>query len=242
MTPVPTPTQGQIELTWIAVVIAGLTDAFNPCTIAIMVMLLSTILLTGGRQKMLLAALTFIGVIFVCYVLVGLGIYHVIQNTNLINGFYLLMTVLTFVMMLMEFNAYFNYRPGFMALEMPMFLRPYSKQIIAKATTLPGVAVAALFCSLFLLPCSSGPYLVILSMLGKVGMTTQAIFYILLYNVFFVLPMTIIAFGIYFGQTTVEKVAAARETYIRQIHLVAGILFFILFIMMLSQLTGFKVI
>ncbi|MFH1221545.1 MAG: hypothetical protein V1492_00495 [Candidatus Micrarchaeota archaeon] len=233
------PNEGK-ELTIIGVILAGLGDAINPCTIAIMVMLLSTILVSEGKKKMALAAATFIIVIFLVYVLVGLGIYRIVSDASLTHIFYIVMTGLTFIMAAMQINAYFNYRPGFSSFEMPMFVRPYAKKVIEKATTIPGVAAAALFCSFFLLPCSSGPYLAILSMLSKANMEAQAVFYILLYNLFFILPMTVIAIAIFLGKTTVERVGAMREMYIKEIHLFSGLLFLFLFLLMLTQVLNIR--
>jgi len=139
----------------------------------------------------------------------------------------------------MEINAYFNYRPGFTAVEIPMFLRPYMKEIIARATSLPAVAFAAVFCSLFLLPCSSGPYLIVLSMLSK-AVTLNALLYLVVYNIIFVLPMVIIAAAIFFGKTTVERVGASRDKYVKEMHLFAGLLLFALFLMMLTQVLGIR--
>ncbi len=220
-------------LTIWGLVAAALVDSLNPCTIAVMVMMLSLILISEGRKKMLLAALTFIFVIFICYILLGLGILHVMGNPELTNFFFSAATVGLLILSIMEINAYLSYHPGFFAVEMPMFIRPHAKKAIEGATSIPGVALAALFCSLFLLPCSSGPYLVILAIISK-AVTLNAIFYLLLYNVIFVLPMVIISGAVYFGYTTVEKVGEAKEKYIKLIHLLSGIVLFLLFLYMAS--------
>lgn len=219
------------SLTIWGLVAAAVVDSINPCTIAIMVMLLSMILISDGRRKMLLSGLVFIGVIFICYLSMGFGIMKVVDNPALTNIFYTLTTLALLVIAALEIRAYFEYAPGFLAIEMPNFLRPHAKTVIEKATSLPGVAVAALFCSLFLLPCSSGPYLAVLAILAK-SATAQVLGYLVLYNIIFVLPMVIITLGIYFEQTTLEKVGEAKEKYIRQIHLLSGIILFLLFIYM----------
>jgi len=144
-------------LTPVVLVSAAIADSINPCTIAIMALLLATILETQGRKKMLMAAGTFIGVVFVSYFTMGLGILQFLTNQAITNIFFTIITVAAFVLAILEIKAYFDYRPGFFAIEIPLFLRPYMKDVIAKATSLPGIAFAALICSLFLLPCSSGP-------------------------------------------------------------------------------------
>jgi glutaredoxin len=218
-------------LTLWGLVAAAAVDSLNPCTVAVMVMLMSLILISGGKKKMLMAGLTFTFVIFICYILLGLGILHVLGDPEVTNLFFSIATVGLFFLALMELNAYFSYKPGFFAVEMPLWLRPYAKKAIEGATSIPGVAVAALFCSMFLLPCSSGPYLVVLAIIAK-AVTLDAVFYLLLYNMIFVLPMAIITCAIYFGYTTVEKIGEAKEKYIRQIHLFSGIVLLLLFIYM----------
>lgn len=224
-------TEQMQELTLWSLVAAAVVDSINPCTIAVMAMLLGMILISHGRKKMLLSGLVFISVIFVCYLAMGFGILTVIDSPALTNIFYTLATLGLLVIAALEIRAYFDYKAGFFAIEMPTFLRPHAKAVIERATSLPGVAAAALFCSLFLLPCSSGPYLAVLAIIAK-GATAEYIGYLILYNVIFVLPMIIITLAIYGGYTTVEKVGEAKEKFIRQIHLVSGIILFLLFLYM----------
>ena len=225
-------------LTLWGLVAAAVVDSLNPCTIAVMVMLLGLILVSGGRKRMLLSGFTFISVIFLAYILLGVGILHVIDNPEITNIFYGAATVGLFLLAMMEFNGYFNYKAGFFSVEMPMWLRPYTKRVLEGATSLPGVAIAAMFCSVFLIPCSSGPYLAVLAIISK-AVTLQAMSYLVLYNLIFVLPMVIITVAIYFGYTTVEKVGETKEKYIRQIHLISGIVLFLLFIYMAAAYLGY---
>jgi cytochrome c biogenesis protein CcdA len=214
---------------------AAIADSINPCTIAVMTMLLGVILTTQGKKRMLLASLTFVSVIFISYYLMGLGLLHTITNTQLTNIFFVFVTVAALVLAILEIKAYFRYRPGFFSVEIPVFLRPYMKNVIANATSIPGVAFAALICSLFLLPCSSGPYLVVLGMLAK-SVTLQGLLYLFVYNLIFVLPMAFIALVIYLGKATVDEIGRFRETHIRNLHLFAGLLFLLLFLLLLNQM------
>jgi cytochrome c biogenesis protein CcdA len=161
---------------------------------------------------------------------------HAITTLELTRVFYLIVTVAAFVLAMMEIRAFIDYKPGFMAVEMPMFLRPYAKKVTSEATSSFGVILAAVFCSLFLIPCSSGPYLIVLGMLAKAA-TLQTVSYLLLYNFIFILPMLVITVLIFFGKTTVEKIGKAKDRYIRYIHLASGIILFILFFLMVTELS-----
>ena len=242
---------------------AALIDSVNPCTIAVMVMLLGVVLMSRGKLTMLLSAITFITVIFICYLLLGLGILTAISEAGWVSGFYIVATIGALLLAIMEFNAYFNYKPGFFAVEMPVFMRPILKKVMKKfkeitnevdekslnllmkilhaLVVIIGTAVVAVVCSLFLLPCSSGPYLIVLGMLSK-AVTLKALFYLILYNLVFVLPMAVIALAIYLGRTTVERVGAMKEKYIRHVHLFSGLILILLFILMLSKLFELGVI
>lgn len=222
-------------ITWPVLIGAAIVDSINPCTIAIMVMLLSTIIYSKGRKEALISGLLFSATIFVMYFLYGIGIMKAVTTFQISQAFYVLVTIAALALSIMEIYAYFNYRPGFFAVEIPMFLRPYVHSVIEKATTSWGVVVAAIFCSLFLLPCSSGPYLLVLGLIAK-SATLQTLTYLVVYNLFFILPMVIITLLIYFGKTTIENIGDMKERHIRQMHLVSGIILFLLFLIMLNEI------
>ena len=228
---------GATGLTLPVLIGAAAVDSINPCTIAVMVLLCGAVLCSKGRNHALLSGLVFSFVIFFMYMLYGLGILKAISEFELTRAFYGIVTAGALILALMEINAYFNYKPGFLAVEMPMFLRPYAKKATAGATSPIGVGLAAILCSIFLLPCSSGPYLVVLGMLAKAA-TLQTLSYLVLYNLVFILPMLVITCALYLGKTTVEKLNETKEKYIRVIHLVSGLILLILFAMMLGQATG----
>jgi len=222
------------QLTLAVLIGAALVDSINPCTIAIMVMLLGVILVSKDRNRMLLAGIVFSAVVYVSYFLMGLGVFKAIATTETSNAFYIAVTIAAFALAVLEIRAYFAYEPGFFAVEIPMFLRPHVRRAMDGATSLPGVAFVALLCSLFLLPCSSGPYLMVLGMLAK-SATAQVIAYLLVYNLVFISPMLLIAVVIYFGKANAEKVGELRERYIREIHLISGLILLALFLLMAQQ-------
>jgi len=225
---------GAVTMTLSVLIGAAIVDSINPCTIAVMVLLIGAVLCSKGKKEALISGIIFSAVIFVMYMLYGFGIMKAITAFGLSTLFYGVVTVGALLLAIMEFNAYVNYKPGFFAVEMPMFLRPHVKKATQNATSPAGVAIAAVLCSLFLIPCSSGPYLVVLGMIAQAA-TLQTISYLLLYNFFFVLPMIIITVAIYFGKTTIEQIGEAKEKYIKHIHLFSGVILLILFIIMLNQ-------
>ncbi len=226
---------GTAQITLPIILGAALVDSINPCTIAVMIILISAVLYSKGRRDALTLGIIFASTIFIMYLLYGFGILHAITTFELTRLFYTIVTAMAFILALLEVRAFIDYRPGMMAVEMPMFLRPHVKSVASGATSPIAVVIAAMLCSVFLLPCSSGPYLIVLGLIAKAA-TLVTISYLILYNLIFVLPMLVISVLIYLGKTTVQKVGAAKDRYIRYIHLVSGIILFILFFLMLTQL------
>jgi hypothetical protein len=215
---------------------AAVADSINPCTMAVMAMLLAITLEKKGKKNVLISGLVFTAVIFVCYFLMGIGVLKVVGDISIQKYFFYLMVAITAVITVLEIKSYFFYRPGMGAIELPMSLRPHLQKVMAMATSLPMVAVVAVLCSLFLLPCSSGPYLMILSMLSMTNIWTAEFFkamgYLLLYNLIFVLPLAAIAVIVAFGIKNPGEILAMRDKYVRQMHLFAGLVMLLITIML----------
>jgi len=220
-------------LTWTTLLAAAAVDSINPCTLAILLILLSTLLIAGKKEKILGAGIAFTSAIYISYFLMGLGIYSAVQATGFLHIFYYIIIVIALIVGVLSIRGYFNYKPGFLAVEIPMKWRPKMKRLIGNVNSIPGAAFVGFFCSLFLLPCSSGPYFVILGLLAKTSTKLAATPLLLLYNFIFILPMIIMTLLTYLGMTSVEQVSSWREKYIKIIHLISGIIMLILAIILL---------
>jgi cytochrome c biogenesis protein CcdA len=124
------------------------------------------------------------------------------------------------------------YEPGGITTEMPLRIRPYVKLLIDEITSVKGAFVIGLLVTIFLLPCTIGPYIVASGILAKIGMI-KAIPWLIYYNIIFVLPMIIITLMIYFGYSKVEDVSGWKERNIKRLHLISGVLTFAVGVMIL---------
>jgi cytochrome c biogenesis protein CcdA len=88
--------------------------------------------------------------------------------------------------------------------------------------------LVGLAASLFLLPCTSGPYIVIIGMLANTASQMQAIWLLLLYNSIFVLPFIIITLAVGLGFTSASRVETWRREKLRRLRLVTGAVMFAL--------------
>ena len=114
---------------------------------------------------------------------------------------------------------------------MPISLRPKMKKFVSKITSPKGAFFMGLFVTLFLLPCTIGPYIILGSMLS-INSLLASIPLLLWYNVLFVVPMLIVILLIYFGMGQIKDVQEWKEKNIKYLHLIAGIIIIIIGILM----------
>ena len=102
------------------------------------------------------------------------------------------------------------------------------------------IRVAGIVVSLLLLPCTSGPYVVIIGMLSNTSTRWQAVGYLLLYNLIFILPFVLITLGVGLGFTTTARVEALRREKLEKMHFITGLMMLALGLIMLGMvLLGF---
>ena len=210
-----------------AVILAAAVDAINPCAFAVLIILLTTILATGIKRRALFAGIAFTASIYISYFLMGIGLYSAIQAAGFTRTFYVIVAVLAIMVGLFNLKDYLWYGKWFI-MEVPMSWRPKMKSLINGITSVPGAFLVGFVVSLFLLPCTSGPYIVILGLLAETATKNTAFLLLLLYNFIFVLPMLLITFAVYFGFTTTEQAEAWRTKKLKVLHLIAGIIILLL--------------
>lgn len=232
------PTGGilSLSLTPWAVACGAALDAINPCEFAILILLMGSLLVNeDNRKKALKTGLAFIAAIFVAYFLMGVGLLEFLRTYTLSvsSYFYYFIGGLAIILGLFNIKDYFWYGGGGFLMEVPQSWRPKMKGLILKITTPLGAFLTGLLVSLFLLPCTSGPYVVILGMLASKTTLAQALLYLVFYNLIFIAPMLAIVLAIYWGLSP-EKAEAWRKTKLRLLHLVAGVVLLILGIVILG--------
>jgi cytochrome c biogenesis protein CcdA len=212
------------KLTIPAVISAAAVDAINPCAFAVLILLITAAL----------AGLAFTASIFISYFLMGLGLYSAIAASGISRTFYIVIAVLAILIGLFNLKDFLWYGKWFV-MEVPMSWRPTMKKLIGGVTSAPGAFFIGFLVSLFLLPCTSGPYIVILGLLAKASTRAAAIPLLLLYNFIFVLPMLLITLAIAKGMTTTQKAEEWRQGKLRILHLIAGIIILGLGLVMLGS-------
>lgn len=218
----------------------ALADSVNPCELAMLAMILITILIhnPGKKAKVLQAGFAFISAVFIGYLVYGLIIVQFFnffaeflrQNTTII---YTVLAIIAMVLGALNIKDFFSYKKGGFATEMPLFMRPKMKKYVESITSAKGAFVIGFILTLFLLPCTMGPYIVASGLLSELGIL-KALPWLLYYNLIFVLPMIIVTLLIYLGFARVEQVSGWKERNIKILHLIAGILLFLVGVALLT--------
>jgi len=212
------------------IITLAIADAINPCALAIMTMVLISILLANPdkKHKVITGGLSFILAVFIGYMFYGFVIVQffktfAIWTSNIYPYVTKGLAIGAIILGLMNLKDFFFYKPGSIGTEMPLKLRPRLKILINKITSPKGAFVLGLFVTLFLLPCTVGPYIIALEGISSLT-TLKTIPYLMLYNLIFILPMLIITFIVYEGLHQAEKITNWKEKNIKYIHLFTGIL------------------
>jgi cytochrome c biogenesis protein CcdA/thiol-disulfide isomerase/thioredoxin len=200
---------------------AALSDAINPCAFAVLILLVGTVLRAQGRRRALWAGLLFSLAIFISYFLMGLGLYKAITIFNIPKYFSLVVGALAILIGLANLKDTFWYGKFFI-MEVPLSWRPKMQSILRHATSPFGALISGILVSLFLLPCSSGPYIVIVGLLAEKVNVTVATAQLALYNLIFILPMLAITLGMYFFNFEMSKLEKIRKSNLRVLHAIVG--------------------
>ena len=231
-----------VDLSFITIISLALVDAINPCAIAVMAMVLMSLLLQNpqNRKNILWGGFAFTLAVFILYFLYGLIMVQFFANVIPESGlfsFYVFrgFGLFAIILGLLNIKDFLFYKPGSVGTEMPMKLRPRVKLWTKRITSPKGAFVIGLVVTLFLLPCTIGPYIIASGKLSVLSFL-QTIPWLLVYNLIFILPMIAITLLIYFSVSTVDKISGWKELNIKKLHLVEGIILILLGAAMFSGL------
>ncbi|MDD1715366.1 MAG: hypothetical protein LUQ01_00045, partial [Methanolinea sp.] len=215
-TPQPVSQGGEGEVLTIPLIVtAALIDGINPCAFAVLIFLLLSLIALDTRKRMAMVGATFIAAVFIFYFFSGLGLFAVIQLSGLSRLISLVAAVIAIVAGVVSIGeAVWKKKTALLSI-------PESKKGLietwAKKGSLPAAFVLGVLVGMFELPCTGGIYLAILSMLSHQVTMAQGIPYLLLYNVFFILPLVIILAVVILGipPERLEEFRGEKRPYIR---------------------------
>jgi len=202
----------------LTVVFAGLVDGLNPCAFATLIFLISYLTFTGRKRLEVIAvggAFT-LGV-FLAYLGVGLGLYKLLALLGdtlhtLSRWVYALTALMCVALAVVSFLDFLKARRGElgdMTLKLPESLRMRVNAVVRTGAQtrafVSGAFVTGAIVSLIELACTGQIYLPTIIFVTSIPeLRVQAIGYLLLYNLLFVLPLVIVFVLAYYGTTSFQ--------------------------------------
>lgn len=230
------PTKIITELSLLTIIGAAIVDSINPCAFAVLLILLGFLLTTSNKDTALKGGLAFTLSIYVAYFLFGLGLFSALQISGLSYWFYKIIGLLAIIIGLANIKDFFWYGGGGFVMEIPRSWRPTLKKMLSAVTSPSGAFLMGFIVCLFELPCTGGPYIFVLGLLAERSTMIAAIPILLLYNLFFVIPLLLITFVMYAGLKNIEEMSQWKDKNIRELHLITGFIMLILGMMVIFNI------
>ena len=224
----------------LAIVSAGLIDGINPCAFATLIFFISYLTMVGRkRQEIFWVGIGFSGAVFATYLLVGFGILSFIQHFSFLPLFSRIVYIITLIgALILGVYSLYDYiklrrgQPSEMKLQLPDFIKKRIHRTIrekSRSTRYLVAAVSAGFViSLLEFTCTGQVYLpTILFVTNIPSLKVSATFYLILYNVMFIMPLLII-FGVVYWGVSSEQLSFFLQRRVAAIKLLTSLLFFAL--------------
>ncbi len=175
--------------TWLPLIVStGLLDGVNPCAFAVLLFFIAFLFTVHQiRAQVLKVGFVYIGMIYLTYLAIGLGLLQAIVITDIPHFMAKAGSWLLIGLGLINIKDYFWYGKGF-SLSPSGWLQQKSMSWLQKAT-MPATIVGGFLVGLCTFPCSGGVYVAVLGLLSAKATYVMGFGYLLLYNVMFVLPL-----------------------------------------------------
>ncbi len=234
------------------VISAGLTDGINPCAFTVIVFFISFLSLQGyKRRELIIIGLAFIFAVFITYLAIGLGLFGFLYK---LSGFWLIsrifnltVGILSIILGILALYDFFKFKRTAqtegLLLQLPQAVKNQIHSLIGlhyRRTKEEGgkalkvhilrLALSALIVgflvSILEAVCTGQVYLpTITFVLKATHLKLQALGYLILYNVMFIVPLFIIFLFALLGVTS-EQFSRLLKRHLSAIKILMAILFF----------------
>ncbi len=202
------PADANLALLLPAVVVTGLLDSVNPCAFAVILLLLAFLFtIRKSRGQILRLGAIYVGVIFLVYLAIGLGILSTVRLSEEPHFVARVGSYLLIGLGLLNLIEYLW--PAFpIKLHMPAAAHKKVNQLL-KVATVPATIGVGFIVGLCTFPCSGGIYVSIITLLTAQTTLGWGLVYLALYNLLFILPLIVILLVV--GNRIVAKQLATWE-------------------------------
>jgi cytochrome c-type biogenesis protein len=201
---------------------AGLLAGFNPCLLAMLAFLASSMLASTGRRRDILTMVAFFSFgIFVVYIIFGVGLFRVLQEKSTVAMFRFVLATILLVLGIMQMEDARRLQSGGNSLFRTDWTKKYVNGVIASRKLSSYFLLGVLF-SLVRAPCVGGVYIAIIGIISRQGVASSGPIYLMIYNLGLALPVLLLG-GIIALGTSPEQVDDFRNEHRVAIRLITGI-------------------
>jgi cytochrome c-type biogenesis protein len=201
---------------------AGLLAGFNPCILAILAFLASSMLaITGRRKDILEMVFAFSLGMFLVYLIFRVGLFSVLQETAASTIFRAVLAAILLFLGLMQLKDARRLHGGGTSLFSTDWTKKYVRGVVASRKKSSYFLLGALF-SLARAPCVGGIYIAIIGMISIQGYASSGLIYLMVYNIGIALPVLIIGGIIALGMSP-DQVDHFRSKHRIAIRLITGL-------------------
>jgi cytochrome c-type biogenesis protein len=201
---------------------AGLLAGFNPCLLAILAFLASSMLASTGRRRDILTMVAFFSLgTFVVYIIFGVGLFSVLQEKSTAAVFRFILASVLLFLGVMQLEDARRLQSGGTSLFRNDWTKKYVHGVIASRSVSSYFLLGALF-SLVRAPCVGGVYIAIIGIISSHGFASSGLIYLMIYNLGIALPVLLLGGIIALGMSP-EQVDHFRNKHRVAIRLITGI-------------------
>lgn len=220
------------DLTFWAIISAGLIDSFNPCAIGIMLLFISLLFSISKERKLILIFGGFYIIsVYFTYLLIGLGILKAVHLFGIHGFFGYLAAILLIVMGIIHIGPPALNRFKWIAWMNSCHIPPGYRNYLEKGSIIAGLALGVMV-GICEFPCSGGIYLATIGLLSVKATFILGVLYLLLYNLMFILPLVFI-FLIAGNKFVLNKISLWQQKNILRAKKTMGLIMIILGLLML---------
>lgn len=221
----------------VSIFVAGLIDGINPCSIAILLFFISTVLLSKKKKEILKTAISYIAGTFICYLLLGFGLLNIAISINQSIIFYkILYIVTTLISLYLSYIYYQDYKyaqkgeinniKSQLSSGMKGKIHKYIQVKNINKYIIISSFITGFIVSLFEFSCTGQIYLPSIMYMASIKNIDYKIL-LILYNIAFIIPLVFITYLIHKG-TEIMEISSKLINNLKWIKLLGSIFFLII--------------
>jgi len=217
------------------VVMAALVDAVNPCEFYVLAVFLSLIFFRVGRKTVLKAGLAYAIAVFVAYYLLGFGLLRMLGYARQVR--FVVVAIFGFLGLVVGFREIagailgkeFKRVPDSLTRNLSVRLRKASESSLS-------AFIIGIASGIFLLPCTSAPYFIALSLIANLESLLEGLLLLTVYNGIIVAPFLTITLCIHTLQLRTGDLKRWSAQKQKWLNFTSGLLIVLLGIYLLSTI------